>query len=144
VILSACETAGGINAAGEGLLSLSRAFMYAGSKGMISTLWKTEDQVSAKLMQYLYAEMDNGYPPEEALQRAKLLFLDDNTISEKYKTPNYWSNFIYVGQIGKKEIQLNTSLMYVLILGTMGLLIWLVYRKRKLPRHSGVASVVEP
>jgi CHAT domain-containing protein/predicted negative regulator of RcsB-dependent stress response len=144
VILSACETAGGINAAGEGLLSLSRAFMYAGSKGMISTLWKTEDQVSAKLMQYLYTEMDNGYPPEEALQRAKLLFLDDNTISEKYKTPNYWSNFIYVGQIGKKEIQLNASLVYVLILGTMGLLIWLVYRKRKLPRHSGVASVVEP
>ena len=144
VILSACETAGGMNAAGEGLLSLSRAFMYAGSKGMISTLWKTEDRVSAKLMQYLYAEMDKGYPPEEALQRAKLRFLDDNTISEKFKTPNYWANFIYVGQIGKNEIQLNASWIYAIVLVALGVMIWLVYKKRKLPRHSGVASVVEP
>jgi CHAT domain-containing protein/Tfp pilus assembly protein PilF len=144
VILSACETAGGINSAGEGLLSLSRAFMYAGSKGMISTLWKTEDQVSAKMMQYLYSEMAEGYPPEEALQRAKLRFLDDNTISEKYKTPNYWSNFIYVGQIGKKEIHLNASWAYTLVFAFVGVLIWLVYKRRKLPRHSGVASVVEP
>jgi len=144
VILSACETAGGINTAGEGLLSLSRAFMYAGSKGMISTLWKTEDQVSAKLMQYLYSEMDDGYPPEEALQRAKVRFLDDHTISEKYKTPNYWSNFIYVGQIGKKEIHFNALWVYPMVLASLGVLIWLVYQKRKLPRHSGVASVVEP
>ena len=133
-----------MNAAGEGLLSLSRAFMYAGSKGMISTLWKTEDRVSAKLMQYLYAEMDKGYPPEEALQRAKLRFLDDNTISEKFKTPNYWANFIYVGQIGKNEIQLNASWIYAIVLAALGVMIWLVYKKRKLPRHSGVASVVEP
>jgi CHAT domain-containing protein/predicted negative regulator of RcsB-dependent stress response len=144
VILSACETAGGINAAGEGLLSLSRAFMYAGSKGMISTLWKTEDQVSAKMMQYLYAEMDDGYPAEEALQRAKLRFLKDKTISVKYKTPNYWSNFIYVGQTGKKEIHLKAPLIYALVFGAVGVLIWLVYKKRKLPRHSRVASVVEP
>jgi len=144
VILSACETAGGTNTAGEGLLSLSRAFMYAGSKGMISTLWKTEDQVSAKIIQYLYEEMDKGYPTEEALRRAKLRFLDDKTISEKYKTPNYWSNFIYVGQIEKKQIRLNASLIYALVLGSVGVLMWLVYKKRKLPRHSGIASVVEP
>jgi CHAT domain-containing protein/predicted negative regulator of RcsB-dependent stress response len=144
VILSACETAGGINAAGEGLLSLSRGFMYAGSKGMISTLWKTEDQVSAKLMQFLYAEMNEGYPAEEALQRAKLRFLNDNTISEKYKTPNYWSNFIYVGQTGKKVEQSRQAWLHLLVLGSLGLLIFLVYKIRKLPRHSGVASVVEP
>ncbi len=118
--------------------------MYAGSKGIISTLWKTEDHVSAKLMRYLYEEMDKGYPTEEALRRAKLRFLDDKTISEKYKTPNYWSNFIYVGQIGKKQIHLKASLIYALILGLAGVLTWLVYKKRKLPRHSGIASVVEP
>ena len=144
VILSACETAGGFNAAGEGLLSLSRGFMYAGSKGMVSTLWKTEDQVSAKLMQLLYAEMNEGYPAEEALHRAKLRFLDDNTVSEKYKTPNYWSNFIYVGQTGKKAEQFPEAWLHVLLLGSLGLLIFLIYKSRKLPRHSGVASVVEP
>lgn len=144
VILSACETAGGNNSAGEGLLSLSRAFIYAGSKGMISTLWKTEDQVSAKLMQFLYKEMDDGYPPEEALQRAKVRFINDKTISEKYKTPNYWANFIYVGQVGKEEIRLNALWVSAFVLGAIGVIIWLVFKKRKLPRHSGVASVVEP
>jgi anthranilate phosphoribosyltransferase len=88
--------------------------------------------------------MDKGYPPEETLQRAKLRFLDDNTISEKFKTPNYWANFIYVGQIGKNEIQLNASWIYAIVLAALGVMIWLVYKKRKLPRHSGVASVVEP
>ncbi len=144
VILSACETAGGYNAAGEGLLSLSRAFMYAGSKGMISTLWKTEDQVSARLMQYLYAEMKKGYPAEEALQRAKIRFLDDDGISEKYKTPNYWSNFIYVGQTGTKVKRFNAYWLYVVPLAVVGIFIFSVYKKRKLPRHSRVASVVEP
>lgn len=144
VILSACETAGGYNAAGEGLLSLSRAFMYAGSKGMISTLWKTEDQVSARLMQYLYAGMKKGYPAEEALQMAKVRFLEDEGISEKYKTPNYWSNFIYVGRMGTKVKRSNASWLYVLPLTVVGIFIYSVYKKRKLPRHSRVASVVEP
>lgn len=95
-------------------------------------------------MQYLYTEMDNGFPPEEALQRAKLRFLNDDSISEKYKTPNYWSNFIYVGQIGKKDIHFNASWVYALALISLALMTWLVYKQRKLPRHSGVASVVEP
>ena len=144
MILSACETAGGYNAAGEGLLSISRAFMYAGSKGMISTLWKTEDQVSARLMQYLYAEMEKGYPAEEALQRAKIRFLDDDGISEKYKTPNYWSNFIYVGQTGTKVKRFNAYWLYLVPLGVVGIFIFSLYKKRKLPRHSRAASVVEP
>lgn len=144
VILSACETAGGVNAAGEGLLSLSRAFMYAGSKGMISTLWKTEDQVAAKLMQFLYVEMEEGYPAEEALQRAKLRLLKDDFISEKYKTPNYWSNFIYVGQTRKSVSHFNKLwLLLIAVAASSGALL-LIFRKKKPSRHSGIALVVEP
>jgi hypothetical protein len=88
--------------------------------------------------------MNEGYPAEEALQRAKLRFLNDNSVSEKYKTPNYWANFIYVGQTGKKVEQFRKAWLHVLVLGSLGLLIFLFYRSRKPPRHSGVASVVEP
>lgn len=99
VILSACETAGGTTIAGEGLLSLSRAFIYAGSDGIISTLWKTEDKVTAYLMERLHFHINKGMLPELALQEAKKELLENKTIEAQYKTPNYWSNFIYAGKI---------------------------------------------
>lgn len=122
VVLSACETAAGKNVSGEGLLSLSRAFMYAGSQGIVSTLWKSEDKVTAKLMQYFYASLDDGYSVEQSLQNAKVKLLEDNTISEKFKTPNYWANFIYVGSVGEEKGKnfpfdvLFTAMMCVLML----------------------------
>jgi CHAT domain-containing protein/tetratricopeptide (TPR) repeat protein len=103
VILSACETAGGARVFGEGLVSLSRAFMYAGSDGVISTLWKTEDRVTAYLMQRLHIYLQQKIPPEKALQLAKKDLLNSNEFGSQYKTPNYWSNFIYVGKITPVE-----------------------------------------
>jgi len=103
VILSACETAGGASLSGEGLLSLSRAFLYAGSDGIISTLWRTEDQVTSYLMQRLHTYLKKDMAPENALQLAKLDLLKSKNISAKYKTPNYWSNFIYVGKVSMNQ-----------------------------------------
>lgn len=103
VILSACETADGNSSSGEGLLSLSRAFLYAGSDGIISTLWKTEDQVTAYLMRRLHHHLAAHNSPEKALQLAKIDLLSAKEIGAKYKTPNYWSNFIYVGKIAVAE-----------------------------------------
>lgn len=139
VILSACETGAGRNVTGEGLLSLSRGFMYAGSKGMLSTLWKTEDEVSANLMKSFYKEMQEGYPAEEALQRAKIKFLEDRSISEKYKTPNYWSNFIYVGRINEeKPRKLTMYLMIPAALCFFMMAVIVIVRKRQLISRTGV------
>jgi CHAT domain-containing protein len=99
VVLSACETAGGITSSGEGLLSLSRAFIYAGSNGIVSTLWKTEDRITAYIMQQMHLYRQQGSSNEEALQKAKMDLLKNREFGSQYKTPNYWSNFIYVGQI---------------------------------------------
>lgn len=99
VVLSACETAGGINSAGEGLLSLSRAFLYAGSDGIVSTLWKTEDHVTAWIMQRFHDYLEKGYPSEKALRQAKLDFLNNSDFDAHFKTPNYWSNFMYAGYV---------------------------------------------
>lgn len=124
VVLSACETAAGPDNSGEGLLSLSRAFLYAGSKGIVSTLWKSEDKVSAFLMRHLYAELEKGYPVEEALQRAKCQLLLDDSIGVPYKTPNYWSNFIYIGQLASTQYEPAGVLKPVIItLGIAGALL---------------------
>ncbi len=99
VILSACETGGGTSMAGEGLLSLSRAFMYSGADGIVSTLWKTEDKVTAFLMQRMHIYLKQNLSPAKALQLAKKDLLMSKEIGSQYKTPNYWSNFTYTGKI---------------------------------------------
>jgi CHAT domain-containing protein/tetratricopeptide (TPR) repeat protein len=135
VILSACETAGGTSIAGEGLLSLSRAFIYAGSDGIISTLWKTEDKVTAFLMERLHININKGMLPELALQTAKIELLDNSLIGAQYKTPNYWSNFIYAGKIKPASIA-DKGLKGWFFLSIAVLLLYLVYvltKKRFLP-----------
>lgn len=126
VILSACETAGGAAISGEGLLSLSRAFIYAGSDGIISTLWKTEDQVTAYLMQRLHGYLTKNIPPESALQLAKIDLLANKSIGSQYKTPNYWANFIYVGKLHQNSKKNNFAwqvVVFSLIAITAGL-VW--------------------
>jgi CHAT domain-containing protein/tetratricopeptide (TPR) repeat protein len=103
VVLSACQTGGGVAATGEGLLSLSRAFMYAGADGIISTLWKTEDRVTAFLMGRMHNYLKEKISPEKALQMAKIDLINDKAIGAQYKTPNYWANFIYVGKLHDKS-----------------------------------------
>lgn len=126
IILSACETGGGVTLSGEGLLSLSRAFLYAGSDGIISTLWRTEDQVTAYLMQKLHGYLAKKYSPEKALQLAKIDLLKEKNISAQYKTPNYWSNFIYIGKITPVQRTTYSTVMLALLLiaATVGYFYW--------------------
>lgn len=103
VILSACESGSGLTMGGEGLMSLSRAFMYAGAGGIISTLYKTDDLVTAFLMKRLYMHMGDGMDPAEALRQSKIDLLESDEINPRLKTPNYWSNFVYIGKIAEKK-----------------------------------------
>ncbi len=95
VILSACNTATGKLESGEGILSLERAFQYAGSKSLLSTLWTVDDAASAEITQYFLAHLDLGKPKDIALQEAKLQFID-NASPEKL-APFYWSSFKLTG-----------------------------------------------
>lgn len=132
VILSACETAHGDMTSGEGLLSLSRAFLYAGSDGIISTLWKTEDEVTAYLMQRVHVYLKQNMAPEKALQLAKIDLLKDKTIGAQYKTPNYWSNFIYVGKVPMTERK-NTSYWWFVAIVPAIILLLILFKQKKVP-----------
>ncbi len=132
IILSACETAGGTATAGEGLLSLSRAFLYAGSDGIISTLWKTEDKVTSYLMQQLHFYLNKNMAPEKALQSAKIDLLENKDFGAQYKTPNYWSNFIYVGKIDPvKNAGVKFGWWIAIFLLSIFAMLW--WRKKKAP-----------
>src|SRR5262249_21714605 len=67
VVLSACETGKGDLRPGEGVVGLSRSFLYAGSRGVVCSLWQVDDARTARLMRALYAELKEGTPSREAL-----------------------------------------------------------------------------
>ena len=97
IVLSACETGDGQLISGEGLMSLSRAFSYAGCPAVITSLWKAEDNATAYLTQKLYYYLQRGFAKDEALQKAKLDYLTDDAIAPNFKTPNFWAQLILVG-----------------------------------------------
>lgn len=97
VILSACETGTGKLVRGEGLMSLSRAFAYAGCRDIITSLWKAEDRTTAFITSRLHEHMKEKMSIDEALQLAKLELLRDPTIDPRLKSPNYWAHLVFIG-----------------------------------------------
>jgi CHAT domain-containing protein len=98
-VLSACETALGSERAGNGLMSLRRAFEVAGAKTVISSLWKVDDRASATLMRTFYENYwRRGLPKNEALHRAKLESLRQNRADYKGDArPETWGSFVLSG-----------------------------------------------
>ncbi len=97
VVLSACQTALGQFRNGEGVMSLSRAFAYAGGKGLVAGLWTINEGATAGLLRRMYAELRDGAPKPAALQRAKLQYLDDPAVPAYEKSPYYWAGLVYTG-----------------------------------------------
>lgn len=98
VILSACETGTGQLVHGEGMMSLSRAFAYAGCPDIITSLWKAEDKTTAFLTRRLHHYIENKKTTDQALHLAKLDLLNSQEIDERLKTPNYWAHVIFIGE----------------------------------------------
>ncbi len=97
-VLSACETGLGEIKKGEGLIGLTRALLYAGSKNIIVSLWKVADESTSDLMIDFYKNLleDEQEKQEfsQALQKAKIKMIDEG----KYAHPFYWSPFILIGK----------------------------------------------
>jgi CHAT domain-containing protein len=94
VVLSACQTALGKQVRGEGLLGLSRGFMYAGAPRVLASLWQVPDRATSELMRHFYRNLFvNGLRPADALRAAQ------NAIRAQkgWSSPYYWAAFILQG-----------------------------------------------
>jgi len=94
VVLSACETGVGDIQEAEGVASLSKAFMLAGAKNIIMTLWSVDDEKSSILMEKFYKNIKNKMDYSDALREAKLWMIKDINSSHPY----YWSGFVGSGR----------------------------------------------
>jgi CHAT domain-containing protein/tetratricopeptide (TPR) repeat protein len=97
VILSACETGTAQLIKGEGLMSLSRAFAYAGCPNIITSLWKASDQTTAIIISKLHYYLSRGFSADMALQKAKLDLLKNKNIDPRFKLPDYWAHLVSIG-----------------------------------------------
>jgi CHAT domain-containing protein len=94
VVLSACDTGTGRLAGQEGIMNLARAFLTAGAKSVIASLWSVNDRTTATLMESFYEHLSAGLPVREALRRAQLDFV--KTYGDKAH-PYYWAGFEVIG-----------------------------------------------
>lgn len=95
VVLSACETALGKEISGEGLVGLTRGFMYAGASRVVASLWKVSDVATAKLMAEFYRAMEkDGMPASAALRAAQIKMWKQ----KRWNEPYYWAAFQIQGE----------------------------------------------
>ncbi|MGB1242920.1 MAG: CHAT domain-containing protein [Chitinophagales bacterium] len=95
VVLSACNTGTGKLVNGEGIMSLSRGFMYANCPSVVTSLWQVSDRIAGDLMASFYQNLQNGFSKSEALRQAKLTHLQNST--NKFAAPYYWAAFVQLG-----------------------------------------------
>jgi len=105
VVLSACETGFGQFEQGEGIISLARSFMYAGTPSLIVSLWQVNDRSTAFIMQQFYQNLSQGLPKDKALRKAKLVYLENAQGIAAH--PAYWSAFIQLGD--NRPISMSTQ-----------------------------------
>jgi CHAT domain-containing protein len=95
VVLSACETALGKEVQGEGLVGLTRRFMYAGASRVLASLWNVDDVATAELMGRFYKAMAwEGMSPASALRKAQF----EMSAQERWRDPYYWAGFVLQGE----------------------------------------------
>lgn len=94
VVLSACQTALGKDVRGEGLIGLTRGFMYAGANRVVASLWKVDDAATAEFMKHFYQNL-----LQKNLKPSAALFAAQNEMKKipRYRSPYFWAGFSIQG-----------------------------------------------
>lgn len=129
-VLSACNTGSGQIAKGEGIMSLGRAFTYAGCKSLILTQWELPDASTSELMRAFYQGLKDGLPKDIALQQAKLQYLADAT--EPMSSPLYWGSFIFLGDSIAIDLDKGSNVITYSLVAFVFVMIVGIARRRKL------------
>ena len=134
VVLSACRTADGLLANGEGVISLSRGFNAIGTPATIAGLWNVNDVAASVITSNFYKHVLAGESNGNALHMAKIDWLNTPQTADAFYLPYYWDSLIYMGT--DQQLILKATVNWVLMLGIgtavilfFGALIWIKRRK---------------
>lgn len=127
-VLTACETGKPAYQSGEGMISLAHAFNYAGSECMLTSLWKIDEQSSARIIKLFYDNISEGFPKDEALRLAKLEYIKN--AEGRTKHPQYWAGLVLIGDTSPIDLQTSSNMVFWL-LGVAFILLLAFVLKRK-------------
>ncbi|MEO9802791.1 MAG: CHAT domain-containing tetratricopeptide repeat protein [Reichenbachiella sp.] len=129
-VLSACNTGSGKLVRGEGIMSLGRAFTYAGCKSLVLTQWEVPDATTPRIMEHFYQGLKNGLNKDEALRQAKLNHLK---LADKLSaSPFYWGSFVLLGD--SNELNLDSGgnrATYAVILLLLAFVAFLYFKNKR-------------
>ncbi|MGB0383822.1 MAG: CHAT domain-containing protein, partial [Ardenticatenaceae bacterium] len=116
VVLSACQTNVGDVSRSDEIVGLTRAFFFAGTPTLVSSLWNVDDAATEKLMSAFYHNWQSGMGKAEALQEAQA------ELRETHPSPFYWAAFVLNGDPGEITSTPTSGLPWMVIAGIAGLL----------------------
>lgn len=114
LVLSACKTAVGRNATGEGILSLSRGFATLGIPATLTTLWSVENKATYALNELFYQYLSEGLSKDLALQKAKIAYLQSQ--AGENQLPTFWAGAVLVGEASALS---STNFLWYFIVGIL-------------------------
>lgn len=128
IYLSACFSGKGMLAASEGVMSLSRAFTYAGARSQVITLWEVSDRASAIIAKNFYQYLKDGQSKDDALRLAKLQYIRESSTSIG-QNPFFWAGSVVVGNA--EPLYADPFVMRVVLAGALLILVfcWWWFRK---------------
>ncbi len=106
-VLSACETGLGENVNSEGVLSLSRAFSYAGVNSVVSSRWKINENSTKQIFSEFYKNLFDDQTISTSLANAQRAYLSNPSVSKEAKSPYYWAGYVHWGS--DKSIELRSK-----------------------------------
>jgi CHAT domain-containing protein len=116
VVVSSCNTGTGRLSSGEGVMSLARGFINAGSQSVVMSLWEVNDEWGTEVVNSFYVNLLNGQSKSKALRRAKLDFFDNADANQFRGNPFYWATLVIYGNNESLFYNINNLLLSVLIL----------------------------
>lgn len=123
-VLTACESGKPGYQDGEGMISLAHAFNYAGSESILTGLWKIDEQVSMQLMDEFYKNLSAGMAKDEALQKAKLWYLQNN--NGRLLAPQYWAGLVLMGDTAPIQLEAHSNFAWWWVAAGSGILLALL------------------
>ncbi|HMN04776.1 MAG TPA: CHAT domain-containing protein [Flavobacteriales bacterium] len=132
-VLTACESGGGREDAGEGVRSLGTSFAYAGCPSLVVALWNIDEKVSADIIDDFHDGLAAGLPKHEALRQAKLHYLAQ--ARDELLHPYYWAGLVLLGDVGPVELEKRRATAWAMALlglaAAAGMGIWGVGRRKR-------------
>ncbi|NOS94485.1 MAG: CHAT domain-containing protein [Cyclobacteriaceae bacterium] len=131
-VLSACNSGNGQIRNGDGIISLGRAFAFAGVNSLLLSKWEVSDATAPLIMKYFYEGLEEGLTKSEALRLAKLKFLK-NDADNITSSPYYWDSFYILGSDEPIAKKLSTTSIILITLGCLAFVtgVYWVFNRRK-------------